>query len=102
MKYTIADVSYEKALERDWDISGSYFTQNGAFQVTYINEDAKNTIEVMDVATGENIDLPIVENMEITSVSFSDDETMMRFYAGGSHTPSNLYVYNLETKEQKN
>lgn len=101
MKYAIADESYEKAMERDWDISGSYFTQNGTYQVTYINEDAKNTIEVMDVATGENIDLPTVENMEVTSVSFSDDETMMRFYAGGSHTPSNLYVYNLETKEQK-
>ena len=101
MKYTIADESYEKAMERDWDISGSYFTQNGTYQVTYINEDAKNTIEVMDVATEENIDLPTVENMEVTSVSFSDDETVMRFYAGGSHTPSNLYVYNLETKEQK-
>lgn len=101
MKYTIADESYEKALERNWDISGSYFTQNGTYQVTYINEDAKNTIEVMEVATGENIDLPTVENMEITSVSFSDDETMMRFYAGGSHTPSNLYVYDLKTKEHK-
>jgi dipeptidyl aminopeptidase/acylaminoacyl peptidase len=25
------------------------------------------------------------------------DETLMRFYAGGSNSPSNLYVYNLET-----
>jgi dipeptidyl aminopeptidase/acylaminoacyl peptidase len=101
MKYNLADDSYEKAMERDWDISGSYFTDQGTYQVTYINEDAKNTIEVMEVATGKNIDLPSIENMEITSVSFSDDESMMRFYAGGSHTPSNLYVYNLETKEQK-
>jgi dipeptidyl aminopeptidase/acylaminoacyl peptidase len=101
MKYTLADASYEKTLERDWDILGSYFTDNGTYQVTYINEDAKNTIEVMEVATGENIDLPTIENMEITNVSFSDDETMMRFYAGGSHTPSNLFIYNLETKEQK-
>lgn len=101
MKYTLADASYKKTLERDWDILGSYFTDNGTYQVTYINEDAKNTIEVMEVATGENIDLPTIENMEITNVSFSDDETMMRFYAGGSHTPSNLFIYNLETKEQK-
>lgn len=101
MKYTLADASYKKTLERDWDILGSYFTDNATYQVTYINEDAKNTIEVMEVATGENIDLPTIENMEITNVSFSDDETMMRFYAGGSHTPSNLFVYNLETKEQQ-
>lgn len=101
MKYNLADESYEKSIQRNWDISGSYFTQNGTYQVTYINEDAKNTIEVMEVASGKNIDLPSVENMAITSVSFSDDETMMRFYAGGSHTPSNLYVYGLDTKEQK-
>lgn len=100
MKYKMEDGSHEKAMARDWDIVGSYFTHNGTYQVTYINEDAKSTIEVMEVATGKNIDLPTVENMEITSVSFSDDETMMRFYAGGSFTPSNLYVYNLETKEQ--
>ncbi|MBR9854429.1 MAG: S9 family peptidase [Algicola sp.] len=101
MKYNLADESYEKSIQRNWDISGSYFTQNGTYQVTYINEDAKNAIEVMEVASGKNIDLPSVENMAITSVSFSDDETMMRFYAGGSHTPSNLYVYSLDTKEQK-
>lgn len=100
MKYKIDDGSYEKALEREWDIVGIGFTDNGTYQVTYINEDAKNTIEVMEVSTGKNIELPKIENMEVTSVAFSDDEKLMRFYAGGSHTPSNLYVYNLETKEQ--
>lgn len=101
MKYSIADGSYEKALEREWDIMGTGFTQNGTYQVVYINEDAKNTIEVIEVATGKQVELPKVENMEITSVSFSDDETMMRFYAGGSFTPSNLFVYNLESKNYK-
>ncbi len=101
MKYKLDDGSYEKAMARDWDIVGMGFTDNGTYQVTYINEDAKNTIEVMEVATGKNIELPKIENMEVTSVAFSDDEKLMRFYAGGSHTPSNLYVYNLETKEQK-
>jgi dipeptidyl aminopeptidase/acylaminoacyl peptidase len=26
---------------------------------------------------------------------------MMRFYAGGSHTPSNLFVYDLESKKKQ-
>ncbi len=101
MRYDIANKSSEEVLQHEWDILGSYFTENGKYRVTYINEDAKNVIEVMDVASGENIDLPSFENMDITNVGFSDDEKWMRFYAGGSHTPSNLYVYNLETKEQK-
>jgi len=97
MRYNLADGTYEKAMERDWDIVGSSFTDNGTYRVTFINEDAKNTIEVMEVATGNNIELPQIENMEITSVGFSEDEKMMGFYAGGSHSPSNLYVYNLDS-----
>ncbi len=100
IKYNIANKTHEKVMERNWDIVGSYFTENGRYQVTYINEDAKNAIEVMEVATGKNIQLPTFDGMDINNVLFSDDEKLMRFYAGGSHTPSNLYVYNLETKKQ--
>jgi len=100
MKYDIVNKTTEKVMGLDWDIWGTYFTENDKYQVTYINEDAKNVIEVKDVASGENIDLPSFDGMDITNVGFSSDEKLMRFYAGGSHTPSNLYVYNLETKEQ--
>lgn len=100
MRYDIEKKSSEKVMEKNWDIWGTYFTENDKYQVTYINEDAKNVIEVKDVASGENIELPSFDGMDITNVGFSRDEKLMRFYAGGSHTPSNLYVYNLETKEQ--
>jgi len=100
MKYNIAEKTSEKVMTKSWDIMGSYFTENGTYQVTYINEDAKNTIEILDVASGKAIDLPSFNGMDITNVGFSSDEKLMRFYAGGSHTPSNLFVYNLETKEQ--
>ena len=100
MKYQIADKTREKVMEREWDIMGSYYTENGTYQVTYINEDAKNVIEVKHLASDKNIDLPSFENMDITNVGFSRDENFMRFYAGGSHTPSNLYVYDLSVKSQ--
>lgn len=100
MKYTISTNETEKVLAKDWDISGSYFTNNGTYRVTYINEDAKNVIEVYDVKAGKNIELPNVDGKSITSVGFSRDESMMRFYAGGSNTPSNLYVYDLKSKKQ--
>jgi len=100
MKYDIANKSKERVMTRSWDISGSYFTEKGTYQITYINEDAKNTIEIRAVATDKNIPLPTTAGMDISNVSFSDDETLMTFYAGGSHTPSNLFVYNLETGEQ--
>jgi dipeptidyl aminopeptidase/acylaminoacyl peptidase len=100
MNYIISTGKIEKVLSKDWDITGSYFTNNGKYRVSSINEDAKNVIEVFDMATGKNIALPNVDGKSITNVGFSRDETKMRFYAGGSHTPSNLYVYDLETKKQ--
>jgi dipeptidyl aminopeptidase/acylaminoacyl peptidase len=100
MKYDIATGAKEKVLEKPWDISGSYFTHNGKYMVTYINEDGKNAIEIKDVASGENINLPNFENGDITDVAFSNDESIMRMYVGGSNSPSNLFTYNFETKEQ--
>jgi dipeptidyl aminopeptidase/acylaminoacyl peptidase len=100
MKYNVTTGESEKVLHKEWDVNGCYFTKTGKYRVSYINEDAKNVIEVLDVATGKNIALPNVDGKSITNVGFSRDETKMRFYAGGSHTPSNLYIYDLETETQ--
>ncbi|MDX1331964.1 MAG: alpha/beta fold hydrolase, partial [Robiginitalea sp.] len=97
MKYNLADGSREKVKVRDWDIVGSSFTENGRYQVTYINEDAMNTIEIEEVATGEPLRLPSLEGMNINTVGFSMDESKMRFFAGDSNSPSNLYVLDLES-----
>ncbi|MCO5725350.1 S9 family peptidase [Robiginitalea marina] len=99
MKYHLADGTREKVLQRDWDITGSSFTENGKYQVTYINQDAKTTIEVMEAGTGKQLELPIPEGLDLSSVAFSDDERTMRFFAGGSHSPANLYVLDLEDQQ---
>ena len=99
MSYDISAGTRKKVSEKEWDITGSYFTEKGTYQVTYTNEDAKNAIEVIEVATGKPLELPAIEGMDVNNVGFSSDETLMRFYAGGSNSPSNLYVYNLESGE---
>mgnify|MGYP003148397689 FL=1 len=99
MKYNIEEGTSEKVLQRDWDINGYSFTDNGTYQITFINEDAKNTLEVTEVATGKAVEFPTFENKEITSVDFSRDEKYVLLRVGGSHTPSDSYSYNLESKE---
>ena len=102
MKYDIETKTKEKILEKSWDISGFYHTHQGNYQVVFVNEDAKNAIEILNTETGEPLTIPINDiNGDITSLSFSRDEKMIRYYVGGSHTPSNLYLYDTETKESK-
>lgn len=99
MKYDIVKNTSEKVLEKEWDIMGMAFSRNGKYRIVYVNEDAVNIVEVQDTETGENLELPDFENEFITGIGFSMDEKMAVLYVGGSHTPTNLYVYNLETKE---
>ncbi len=98
MTYDLNTNEKKKVLEKSWDISGIAFTDNGTYMVVYVNEDGKNAIEVIDVASQKPIDLPDFEGKSIISIAFSNDETMMRLYAGGSNSPSDLYSYNLESK----
>ncbi len=101
MKYHVTDGSREKVMQRDWDISGSYFTELGSYLVTYINEDGKNTIEVLEMATGQKLNLPTPDNASIANVGFSADEKFMRYYAGGSDSPYDLWVSELGSRTPK-
>lgn len=98
MKYNIKDGSQEKVIERDWDVTGSYTTDRGSYRVSYLNEDAKNTIEVTEIASNTKLALPDFGSQSITNIGFSADESKLRLFVGGSNTPSNLYVYDLQTK----
>lgn len=100
MRYDIANKTSEKVLEKDWDILGVGFSHNGKYRTVFINEDAANTLEITETATGKNLELPEFDNAYITGIRFSKDETMALLNIGGSHTPTNLYTYNLETKEK--
>lgn len=100
MSYNLHTKEKKKVQEKSWDISGAGFTSQATYMVVYVNEDGKNVIDVLDTKTMTPIELPDFGDKSITSVSFNDDESWMRMYVGGSNAPSDLYTYNLETKEQ--
>lgn len=100
MSYNLNTKEKTKVIEKSWDILGSGLTSNGKYMVIYVNEDGKNAIGVLDAQTMKPIELPNFDGKSITSVGFSDDERWMRMYVGGSNSPSDMYTYNLETKEQ--
>ncbi|GGK45677.1 MULTISPECIES: S9 family peptidase [Flavobacteriaceae] len=101
MKYDIETKTREKVLEKPWDITSSYFSENGKYQITSINEDAKTKVFINDTETGNDIELPTFDNGSVIGVGFSRDETNIRFYVGGSNSPYNLYVYDIATKKAK-
>ncbi|WP_299899567.1 alpha/beta fold hydrolase [uncultured Aquimarina sp.] len=99
MKYNLEDGTKEKVAQKDWDITSFYFTRNGKYKVMFTNEDAKTVMAVEDAATGKPMDFPTFKDKEISSASFSRDETMAFLNVAGSSTPRNVYSYNIATKE---
>lgn len=98
-KYDIASGETTKVTENEWDILGFYFTHNGKYRVMFTNEDAKTVMEVTEVATGNKVEFPKIEGQEISSASFSQDETMALLNVGNSAKPTNVYSYDIATKQ---
>ena len=78
----------------DWDIMYTYFSRDGKYRVTGINNDARTEVKVHDIATNQQVQLPEVPAGDITDVTISDDGQLMAFYVNNPTAPSNLYVYN--------
>ncbi|HEX2269373.1 MAG TPA: S9 family peptidase [Pyrinomonadaceae bacterium] len=98
-RYDLSTGKSETVEKAPWDVSYTYFSRNGKYRVTAINEDARTKITIYDQATGKPVPLPQLPNGVITGVNISPSEKLMAFYLNGDRSPSNLYVYDFATKK---
>lgn len=95
---TGATQELEKA---DWDITACFFSENGRYRVTVINQDASTVIRVLDVKTGKALPLPKVPVGEVRGLVFSRSGAKAAFYVNGDRSPSNLWIWDLKTGQAK-
>ena len=79
--------------EADWDVSYAYFSYNEKYQVIGINEDAKTVVKVFDAASGEAVTMPDFGDRDISGVSISRSEKLIRLAAGSGTSPGDLYMH---------
>jgi len=77
----------------NWDYMYGFFSKNGRYRVTAINEDARTKINVLDTKTNQPVTLPKLPSGDITGVVISDSEKKMAFLLNGDTSPSNIYSY---------
>ena len=100
--YDLATGEKTKIENAPWDIMYTYLSRNGKYRVVAINNDARTEIKVYNETDGGKlVQLKNVPKGDITGVNISDSEKLMTFYVSTSKSPSNLYLYNLETDEIK-
>jgi dipeptidyl aminopeptidase/acylaminoacyl peptidase len=98
-RYDLATGKSDVVEKTPWDVSYTYFSENGKYRVTAINEDARTKIRIYETASGKLVSLPQLPNADITGVNISPSEKLMAFYLNGDRSPSNLYVYDFVTKK---
>ncbi|MFP2910074.1 alpha/beta fold hydrolase [Pyxidicoccus sp. 3LFB2] len=99
VRYVLASGKMEEVEKADWDINYTYFSKNGAWRVTGINEDARTVIRIHDMKANKALALPQVPEGDIKGVEISSSEKRMAFFVAGDRSPSNLYVYDFATKK---
>ena len=101
VEYEIATGTRKTVFETNWDVMYSYVSENEKYRVIAINEDGKNSLVIKDNITGATVDFPQIPDGDILGVNISRSEKLMRLSVGTSKSPSNLYMYNFETKDLK-
>ncbi|MCZ6507826.1 MAG: S9 family peptidase, partial [Acidobacteria bacterium] len=90
VKRDLAKDAIEVIQRQDWDIQFASYSKHGKYLVVGVNQDAHTVLEVY-ADDGTKVEMPKMADAEITSVSFSSDETMMSFYASSSRIPRDLF-----------
>jgi dipeptidyl aminopeptidase/acylaminoacyl peptidase len=100
-RYELATGKFELVERAPWDILSTYFSRNGKYRVTVINQDARTVVKIYDTKTGKLVTLPKLPDGDITGVNISPSEKMLAFYLNGDRSPANLYVYDFATKKMR-
>lgn len=95
--YDMASGERSEYFKADWDVMFVYFSDDGKYRVTGINEDASTHVTITDAMSGEEILLPDLPGGDLRGVNFSDDGSKMVFYINSDTSPSNLYVHEIGT-----
>jgi dipeptidyl aminopeptidase/acylaminoacyl peptidase len=99
--YDMASGEKKKVEEAAWDVMFASVSRNEKYRVVAINNDARTEVKIYEQASGQPVQIVGLPAGDVTGVTISDSEKNMLFYVSSSKSPSNLFVYNFETKALK-
>jgi dipeptidyl aminopeptidase/acylaminoacyl peptidase len=94
-RYELATGKTEDVEKADWDVAWTFFSQDGKYRVSGINDDGRTALRLWDGKTGAPVPLPSFPAGEIGSVRVSRSEMKLAFQLDGDGGPNNLYVFEL-------
>lgn len=101
VKYDLKTKAKQKLFATDWDVAGMGISESDKYHYILINEDGRNKVLLFDHKTGAEISFPKLPEGYVQGLRISPSEKSMIVYVAGDRSPTNLYLYNMETKSLK-
>ncbi len=96
MRYDMESGEHSEVLRPDWDVTFARFSRDGQYLVAGINNDARTELRLFRIPEFTAVALPKLAGLNMGGVTFSDDSSLMAFYASSSQRPRDLYLYSLD------
>ncbi|HEY1150293.1 MAG TPA: hypothetical protein VGF27_17055 [Pseudoduganella sp.] len=97
--YELATGAVAEDEKAAWDLMGAWYSRNGQYRLSSVNQDGSTVLRVVDAKTGKPLPLPKLPGGEMRGAVFSDSGKLLAFYINGDRSPNNLYVYDLKTRK---
>jgi len=101
MSYEIATGLNKVLYETDWDVVGSWLSENEKYRITGINDDANITLKITDLTTGQDVVYPEIPGSTFTNVEISESEKLLLLGLGSSKTSGDIFIYEFGGTELK-
>jgi dipeptidyl aminopeptidase/acylaminoacyl peptidase len=95
VRYEIATGKRETIYQANWDVSGSYLSENGKYLAILINDDARNVLKLYEAASGKEIKYPMIRGANILDLNIADSEQKIMLTIGTSKTTGDIYECNI-------
>lgn len=100
--YDLASGKFDELEKANWDIAFTYFSRDGRYRVTGINQDAATVVKVTTWPDNKPVALPKgLPAGEMRNVVFSKSGNQMAFYINADRSPNNLFVVDLKAGKAK-
>jgi dipeptidyl aminopeptidase/acylaminoacyl peptidase len=97
-RYDLVSGKQEEVERADWDILWTFFSQEGRYRVSGINQDGRTVLRIVETKTGNGVAVPGLPPGEMSAVRISRSEKRLAFQLDGDRGPNNLYVWDFEKK----
>jgi dipeptidyl aminopeptidase/acylaminoacyl peptidase len=94
VSYEIATGKRNILYQAEWDVTGSYLSENEKYGATLINADGRIVLKIIEVSSGKEVKYPMINGANILDVNIPESEQKLMLTIGSSKTTGDIYVCN--------